>query len=89
MVANISDMYSKLKLTEEEGDKMNLQDVQDHDRDRLLDLFLVGHVLSSKPILIQAMKIILIRAWKLSNHFSINKIEGGFFWVQFQAIRDK
>lgn len=80
---------AKLRITEDEGEIVSLDDIQDDTEETNINLSMVGKVLTIRPFNFEAMKNTMNQVWAISKGALFRPIENDLFMVQFANLRDK
>lgn len=73
----------------EEDAIVELGGIQETSTEPLMDLVLVGKVVTIRPYIFEALKKTLNQIWTISKVNLFRQIENGFFVIQFSSVKDK
>ncbi|XP_050233442.1 uncharacterized protein LOC126681928 [Mercurialis annua] len=79
----------QLRLTDEEQNALNLEDVVDVVIEEKTELCMVGRLLTRKPYNLNNMKNALISAWRLARGFNIRDVGDNLFICEFFSKADR
>lgn len=88
MVDELVEHCSKLSISNVEDDMVDLDGVDDNSQDDILNLRLVGRVLTTKPLNLDAVRRTLQQVWSLKDGVVIRALGVNLFLFQFFHWKD-
>ncbi|XP_010674813.1 uncharacterized protein LOC104890894 [Beta vulgaris subsp. vulgaris] len=89
MAKNLSIQCSKLRISDEENEIVDLGDVISPEVDDQVSLMLVGCLVTDRPFNLDAFKKTMVMAWAVSKKVVIQAVAANLFVIHFFHWRDK